>query len=58
MNPDGMVGLLNFREDGITPYMLFYKDGLEVEKCVSTQLSHEAGRFLCDAAVDLFDKSL
>ncbi|KAM8748709.1 translationally-controlled tumor protein homolog [Acanthopagrus schlegelii] len=33
MNPDGMVGLLNYREDGITPYMLFYKDGLEVEKC-------------------------
>lgn len=33
MNPDGMVGLLNYREDGITPFMLFYKDGLEVEKC-------------------------
>ena len=47
MNPDGMVGLLNYREDGITPYMLFYKDGLEVEKCVSTQMSHEASGFLC-----------
>ncbi|XP_032827907.1 translationally-controlled tumor protein [Petromyzon marinus] len=33
MNPDGMVALLNFREDGITPYMLFFKDGLEIEKC-------------------------
>ncbi|XP_073329400.1 translationally-controlled tumor protein homolog [Pagrus major] len=33
MNPDGMVGLLNYREDGVTPYMLFYKDGLAVEKC-------------------------
>jgi len=33
MNPDGMVGLLDYREDGITPYMLFFKDGLEVEKC-------------------------
>uniref|UniRef100_A0A4W6CJY3 Tumor protein, translationally-controlled 1 n=1 Tax=Lates calcarifer TaxID=8187 RepID=A0A4W6CJY3_LATCA len=29
-------GLLDYREDGITPYMLFFKDGLEVEKCVST----------------------
>uniref|UniRef100_A0A3B5AA11 Translationally-controlled tumor protein homolog n=1 Tax=Stegastes partitus TaxID=144197 RepID=A0A3B5AA11_9TELE len=33
MNPDGAVGLLDFREDGITPYMLFIKDGLEIEKC-------------------------
>jgi len=33
MNPDGMVGLLNYREDGITPYMLFFKDGLVAEKC-------------------------
>ncbi|XP_032806777.1 translationally-controlled tumor protein-like [Petromyzon marinus] len=33
MNPDGMVALLNFREDGITPYMLFFKDGLEIGKC-------------------------
>nr|BAN82748.1 translationally-controlled tumor protein [Oplegnathus fasciatus] len=33
MNPEGMVGLLNYREDGITPYMLFFKDGLLVEKC-------------------------
>jgi len=33
MNPDGMVGLLDFREDGTTPYMIFFKDGLEAEKC-------------------------
>jgi len=33
MNPEGMVGLLNFREDGVTPYMLFFKDGLLEEKC-------------------------
>lgn len=33
MNPDGAVGLLNYREDGITPYMIFFKDGLEIEKC-------------------------
>lgn len=35
MNPEGMVGLLDYREDGITPFMLFFKDGLEIEKCVS-----------------------
>ncbi|KAF6738711.1 Translationally-controlled tumor-like protein [Oryzias melastigma] len=33
MNPEGMVGLLDYREDGVTPYMLFFKDGLEIEKC-------------------------
>ncbi|XP_022068796.1 translationally-controlled tumor protein homolog [Acanthochromis polyacanthus] len=33
MNPDGAVGLLDYREDGITPYMIFFKDGLEMEKC-------------------------
>ncbi|KAG4306295.1 hypothetical protein PORY_000283 [Pneumocystis oryctolagi] len=32
MNVDGMVVLLNYREDGITPYMTFFKDGLKVEK--------------------------
>ncbi|XP_022596431.1 translationally-controlled tumor protein [Seriola dumerili] len=32
MNPEGMVGLLDYREDGITPFMLFFKDGLLVEK--------------------------
>lgn len=40
MNGDGMVGLLDYREDGITPYMLFFKDGLIVEKCVSTVRRH------------------
>jgi len=33
MNPDGMIGLLDYREDGLTPYMLFFKDGLVSEKC-------------------------
>lgn len=33
MNPEGMVALLDYREDGITPYMTFFKDGLEIEKC-------------------------
>uniref|UniRef100_A0A3Q3W6K4 Translationally-controlled tumor protein homolog n=1 Tax=Mola mola TaxID=94237 RepID=A0A3Q3W6K4_MOLML len=39
MNPAGTVGALNYREDGVTPYMLFYKDGLIWEKFVSTHLS-------------------
>ncbi|KAB1262867.1 Translationally-controlled tumor protein [Camelus dromedarius] len=33
MNPDGMVALLDYRENGVTPYMIFFKDGLEMEKC-------------------------
>ncbi|KAJ2657780.1 hypothetical protein IW148_005006 [Coemansia sp. RSA 1199] len=32
MDPDGMVALLNYREDGVTPYFTFFKDGLVVEK--------------------------
>lgn len=32
-NPDGMVALLDYREDGVTPYMIFFKDGLEMETC-------------------------
>jgi len=32
MNPDGMVALLNYREDGITPYFLFWKHGLKEVK--------------------------
>uniref|UniRef100_A0A8C5L0K2 Translationally-controlled tumor protein n=1 Tax=Jaculus jaculus TaxID=51337 RepID=A0A8C5L0K2_JACJA len=33
MNPDGMAALLDDREDGVTPFMIFFKDGLEMEKC-------------------------
>ncbi|CAH2292239.1 translationally-controlled tumor [Pelobates cultripes] len=33
MNTEAMVALLDFREDGITPFMIFFKDGLELEKC-------------------------
>ena len=44
MNPDGMVALLDYHEDGVTPYMIFFKDGLEMEKCVSikkcVEISH------------------
>ncbi|TFY82707.1 hypothetical protein EWM64_g1307 [Hericium alpestre] len=32
MNPDGMVALLNYREDGVTPYFTFWKDGLREVK--------------------------
>ncbi|KAF9492840.1 translationally controlled tumor-associated [Pleurotus eryngii] len=32
MNPDGMVALLNYREDGVTPYFTFWKDGLKEVK--------------------------
>ncbi|KAI0081768.1 translationally controlled tumor-associated [Panus rudis PR-1116 ss-1] len=32
MNPEGMVALLNYREDGVTPYLTFWKDGLKENK--------------------------
>lgn len=32
MNPDGMVALLNYREDGTTPFFTFWKDGLKSVK--------------------------
>lgn len=32
MDPDGMVVLLNWREDGTTPYLVFWKHGLKEEK--------------------------
>ncbi|KAG1768163.1 translationally-controlled tumor protein [Suillus occidentalis] len=32
MNADGMVALLNYREDGITPYFTFWKHGLKEVK--------------------------
>ncbi|KAF8640054.1 hypothetical protein AX17_001296 [Amanita inopinata Kibby_2008] len=32
MNPDGMVALLNYREDGVTPYFTVWKDGLKEVK--------------------------
>jgi hypothetical protein len=33
MNPEGSVALLNYREDGTTPYFTFFRDGLKEEKC-------------------------
>lgn len=32
MNPDGMIVLLNYREDGVTPYITVWKHGLEEMK--------------------------
>jgi len=32
MNPDGMVALLNYREDGVTPYFTFWKHGTKQVK--------------------------
>jgi len=32
MNPDGMVVLLNYREDGTTPYIVVWKHGLKEMK--------------------------
>ncbi|GAA5879296.1 hypothetical protein JCM16303_003154 [Sporobolomyces ruberrimus] len=32
MAPEGMVVLLNYREDGVTPYCVFWKDGLKEVK--------------------------
>ncbi|KAF3926207.1 hypothetical protein ABW21_db0208375 [Orbilia brochopaga] len=32
MNPEGMVALLNYREDGVTPYFTVWKHGLKEEK--------------------------
>ncbi|KAA8588304.1 hypothetical protein FQN60_001498 [Etheostoma spectabile] len=50
MNPDGMVGLLDYREDNITPYMLFFKDGLLVEKCAEKSMSNTT----CRSALTIF----
>ncbi|XP_075409339.1 translationally-controlled tumor protein-like [Tenrec ecaudatus] len=33
MNPDGMVAPLDYRQNGGTPYMNFFQDGLEMETC-------------------------
>ncbi|EFY87244.1 hypothetical protein J3459_016081 [Metarhizium acridum] len=32
MNPDGLVVLLNYREDGVTPYVVVWKHGLKEMK--------------------------
>jgi len=36
MNPDGMVALLNYRGDGVTPYFTFWKDGLKEVKAIDS----------------------
>jgi hypothetical protein len=32
MDPDGMIVLMDYREDGTTPYLIFWKHGLEATK--------------------------
>ena len=32
MDPDGMIVLLNYRDDGITPYVVVWKHGLSEMK--------------------------
>ncbi|KAI6648797.1 hypothetical protein LOD99_7059 [Oopsacas minuta] len=32
INPEGSVGFLNYREDQVTPYMVFFQDGFKSEK--------------------------
>lgn len=32
MSPEGMVVLLNYREDGVTPFITFFKDGVKAVK--------------------------
>ncbi|KAK2497994.1 hypothetical protein MC885_005663 [Smutsia gigantea] len=32
VSPDGMITLLDCHEDGVTPYRIFFKDGLEMGK--------------------------
>lgn len=31
MNPDGRAALLDYCEHGVAPYMVFFRDGLEME---------------------------
>lgn len=31
-SPDGQIALLNYREDGVTPYFTLWKDGLKSQK--------------------------
>ena len=32
MDPDGMVAMVNWREDGTTPYVVFWKHGLKAQE--------------------------
>lgn len=48
MDPEAMVVLLNYRDDGTTPYLVFFKDGLKMVKVVWIPLN---GQF-ADALVN------
>ena len=32
MNPDGAMGFMNYEEDGVTPYLIFFKHSLVENK--------------------------
>lgn len=32
MDPEGMVVLLNYREDGVTPYVMVWDAGVKMQK--------------------------
>ncbi|KAE8333385.1 Mss4-like protein, partial [Aspergillus sergii] len=33
LKPDGLVAILRYREDDVTPYLIFWKDGLRAANC-------------------------
>nr|OQO17828.1 hypothetical protein B0A51_15989 [Rachicladosporium sp. CCFEE 5018] len=41
MDPDGMVMLLNYREDGVTPFVTVWKHGLKEEKVGALEFSQK-----------------
>ena len=45
MDPDGMVVLMNFREDGVTPFVTIWKDALSE---VRSQLYFPTGEHMAD----------
>ncbi|KAG0260884.1 hypothetical protein DFQ27_003297 [Actinomortierella ambigua] len=52
MNIDGMVGLLNFREDGVTPFFTFFKAGLKEMKVIQALIDNR-GSSTIDAATTI-----
>uniref|UniRef100_A0A3B4APE4 TCTP domain-containing protein n=1 Tax=Periophthalmus magnuspinnatus TaxID=409849 RepID=A0A3B4APE4_9GOBI len=35
MNPEGTLAFLDYRPDGMTPFLTVFKSGLEIEKCLN-----------------------
>ena len=51
MDPEGMIALCKYEDDGC-PYFYLFKDGLIEEKCVSTNLLYK------EKKNDLYTKSI